>query len=264
MNYSAIWSIGLLAGLLIMPVQATSELDNIIDSKQLSQAQAQRTQNNIAELDEKTSETVAEYRALLRENAVLTTYTSQLEKQVAQQQQLLISLEKNMANVRETRMELTPLMQQMVQVLTLFVEQDIPFLWQERQLRLAELNRLLDNPNISVADKYRRILEAYQIETEYGDTIETWQAQLPLSDADKTVQLIRVGRVALYYLTPDRNHAGYWDNSSRTWLDLPATWLSKVKQAYEVADNKTVPTLLALPLLEAAHTVSATSQQEAL
>lgn len=263
MNYSAIWSIGLLAGSLIMPVQATSELDNIIGSKQQSQAQAQRTQNNIAELDEKTSETVAEYRALLRENAVLTTYTSQLEKQVAQQQQLLISLEKNMANVRETRMELTPLMQQMVQVLTLFVEQDIPFLWQERQLRLAELNRLLDNPNISVADKYRRILEAYQIETEYGDTIETWQAQLPLSDADKTVQLIRVGRVALYYLTPDRNHAGYWDNSSRTWLDLPATWLSKVKQAYEVADNKTVPTLLALPLLEAAHAVSTTQPQEA-
>jgi len=155
-------------------------------------------------------------------------------------------------------------MQQMVQVLTLFVEQDIPFLWQERQLRLAELNRLLDNPNISVADKYRRILEAYQIETEYGDTIETWQAQLPLSDADKTVQLIRVGRVALYYLTPDHNNAGYWDNSSRTWLDLPASWLPKVKQAYAVADNKTVPTLLALPLLETAHSAATVKSQEAL
>ncbi|SGY95623.1 TonB system biopolymer transport component [Moritella viscosa] len=276
MNYSAIWSIGLLTGALIMPAQATSKLDNIIGSKQQSQVQAQRTQEHIADLDDKTSETVNEYRALLRENAVLTAYTTQLEKQVSQQQQLLISLEKNMASVRETRMELTPLMQEMVQVLTLFVEQDIPFLWQERQLRLAELNRLLDNPNISVADKYRRILEAYQIETEYGDTIETWQAQLPLSDADKTVQLIRVGRVALYYLTPDHNNAGYWDNNSRTWLILPASWLPKVKQAYDVADNKTVPTLLSLPLLEAsivpgivseivpANSVSATQQQEAL
>jgi len=280
MNYSAIWSIGLLAGMLIMPVQATSELDNIISSKQQSQAQAQRTQDHIAEFDEKTSETVVEYRALLRENAVLTTYTTQLEKQVVQQQQLLAGLEKNMANVRETRMELTPLMQEMVQVLTLFVEQDIPFLWQERQLRLAELVRLLDNPNISIADKYRRILEAYQIETEYGDTIETWQAQLPVSDVDKTVQLVRVGRVALYYLTPDHNNAGYWDNSSRTWLALPASWLPKVQQAYAVADNKTVPTLLGLPLLETVivpgtapeivqeivpvHAASETQQQEAL
>ncbi|PKH04913.1 DUF3450 domain-containing protein [Moritella sp. Urea-trap-13] len=264
MNYSAIWSIGLLAGALMMPAQATSELDNVISSKQQSQEQALYTQNNIAELDEKTTATVAEYRGLLRENAVLTAYTDQLEKQVAQQQQLLISLENNMASVRETRMELTPLMQQMVQVLTLFVDQDIPFLWQERQLRLAELNRLLDNPNISVADKYRRILEAYQIETEYGDTIETWQAQLPLSDADKTVQLIRVGRVALYYLTPDHNSAGYWDNSSRTWLTLSETWLAKVQQVYAVADNKTVPTLLALPLLEAAHSTATVKSQEGL
>lgn len=284
MNYSTIFSIGLLAGSLIMPVQATSELDNIIGSKQQSQVQAQRAQNSIAELDDKTNETLAEYRALLRENAVLTAYTSQLEKQVNQQQALLISLEKNMASVRETRMELTPLMQEMVQVLTVFVEQDIPFLWQERQLRLAELQRLLDNPNISVADKYRRILEAYQIETEYGDTIDTWQAQLPLSGADKTVQFVRVGRVALYYLTPDHSSAGYWDNSSRSWLTLPESWLAKIKQAYDVADNKTVPTLLALPLLETsaisktvpgivsemvpvkepAHAVSETQQQEAL
>ena len=280
MNYSAIWSIGLLTGVLMTPVQAapaTSELNNIIGSKQKSQAQAQRTQEYIVDLDDKTNETVSEYRALLRENAVLTAYTIQLEKQVSQQQQLLIGLEKNMASVRETRMELSPLMQEMVQVLTLFVEQDIPFLWQERQLRLAELNRLLDNPNISVADKYRRILEAYQIETEYGDTIETWQAQLPLSYADKTVQLIRVGRVALYYLTPDHHNAGYWDNSSRSWLTLPASWLARVKQAYEVADNKTVPTLLALPLLDTAivptivpeivpaHSVSTTlPQQEAI
>lgn len=260
-----------MAGSLIIPLQAANTLDKIIGSKQQSQAQAQRTQNNIVELDEETSETVAEYRALLRENAVLTAYTSQLEKQVNQQQQLLVSLEKNMASVRDTRMELTPLMQQMVQVLTLFVEQDMPFLWQERQLRLAELQRLLDNPNISIADKYRRILEAYQIETEYGDTIETWQAQLPLSELDKTVQLIRVGRVALYYLTPDQQAAGYWDNNTRSWLTLPETWLVKVQQAYEVADNKTVPVLLALPLLEASihidaavHVEAVTQSQEAL
>ena len=134
----------------------------------------------------------------------------------------------------------------------------IPFLWQERQLRLTELNNLLDNPNVNVADKYRRIVEAYQIETEYGDTIETWQAQLPLSEQNKAVQLIKVGRVGLYYLTPDQQTAGYWDNDNRTWKTLPKSWLTRVKQAYQVADNKTVPTLLALPYLEAS------IQQEAL
>jgi len=251
MNYSKVCLISLLSGLLVLPVKAESELNSIISSKQQTQRQAQKTQQQIIALDEKTNEVVNEYRALLRENTILNTYNQQLEKQKLQQQKKLQSLATNMANVREVRMELMPLMQEMVKVLTLFVNNDIPFLWQERQLRLTELNNLLDNPNINVADKYRRIVEAYQIETEYGDTIETWQAQLPLSTEDKAVQLIKVGRIALYYLTPDQQIAGYWDNNDRTWKTLPESWLTKVKQAYQVADNKTVPSLLALPYLPA-------------
>ena len=179
MNYSKIFMVSMLSSLLILPVQADTELNNIISSKQQTQLQAQKTQQQIVALDEETSEVVNEYRSLLRENAILDTYNQQLDKQQIQQQKKLQSLATNMANVREVRMELMPLMHEMVQVLTLFVNNDIPFLWQERQLRLTELKNLLDNPNVSVADKYRRIVEAYQIETEYGHTIETWQAQLP-------------------------------------------------------------------------------------
>lgn len=250
MNYSKTYIILLLASLVISPVKAETKLNQIISSKQKTQTQAQQTQQKIVKLDEEKNEVVNEYRRLLRENAILDTYAQQLKKQQFQQQKKLQNLLTNMENIREVRMELMPLMQEMVQVLTLFVTNDIPFLWQERQLRLTELNNLLDNPNISVANKYRRIVEAYQIETEYGSTIETWQAQLPLSEQDRAVQLIKVGRIGLYYLTPDQEMAGYWNNDSRTWETLPDSWLTRVKQAYQVADNKTVPTLLALPHLE--------------
>ena len=250
MNYSKIFMVSMLSSLLILPVQADTELNNIISSKQQTQLQAQKTQQQIVALDEETSEVVNEYRSLLHENAILDTYNQQLDKQQLQQQKKLQSLATNMANVREVRMELMPLMHEMVQVLTLFVNNDIPFLWQERQLRLTELKNLLDNPNVSVADKYRRIVEAYQIETEYGDTIETWQAQLPLSTENKAVQLIKVGRIGLYYLTPDQTNSGYWDNNKRMWKTLPESWLTRIQQAYQVADNKTVPTLLSLPYLQ--------------
>ncbi len=248
MNYLVIWSLSLLA--CVFTVQADADLESIIKVKQQSQSLAQQTQREIEGLDEQTNELVSEYRAVLRENAVLEAYNTQLEKQLAQQANLLEGLAHNMASVRTTRMELQPLMQEMIQVLTLFVAEDIPFLWQERQLRLQELTLLLDNPNIAVADKYRRILEAYQIETEYGDTIETWQAQLPKSRDEKTVQLIRVGRIALYYLTPDHSAAGYWDSSSRTWQRLPESWLPRIKQVYDVAENKVMPSLLEIPLLQ--------------
>jgi len=250
MNYSKIFMVSMLSSLFILPVKAETELSSIISSKQQTQLQAQKTQQQIVALDEETNEVVNEYRALLRENAILDTYNQQLDKQQLQQQKKLQSLATNMANVREVRMELMPLMHEMVQVLSLFVNNDVPFLWQERQLRLTELTNLLDNPNVSVADKYRRIVEAYQIETEYGDTIETWQAQLPLSTENKAVQLIKVGRIGLYYLTPDHTTAGYWDNDDRTWKSLPESWLTRIQQAYQVADNKTVPTLLSLPYLQ--------------
>jgi len=250
MNYSKIGIITLLSSLFILPVKADTKLNNIISSKQQTQRQAQQTQQKIIALDEKTNEVVNEYRALLRENALLDTYNQQLDKQQEQQQQKLQRLKTNMANIREVRMELMPLMQEMVQVLTSFVNNDVPFLWQERQLRLTELKNLLDNPNINVADKYRRIVEAYQIETEYGNTIETWQAPLPLSQQNKTVQLIKVGRIGLYYLTPNQQTAGYWDNNERIWKTLPESWLTRIKQAYQVADNKTVPTLLDLPYIK--------------
>jgi len=242
--------ISLLNTFWVIPAQAETELNSVLTTKQQSQVQAQKTQQKIINLDNKTNEVIAEYRSLLKENAILATYNKQLDKQQQQQQTRLNKLDVNMANVREIRMELMPLMKEMIQVLTLFVKNDIPFLWQERQLRLTELNALLDNPNIAIADKYRRILEAYQIETEYGDTIETWQAQLPLSSSNRVVQLIKIGRIGLYYLTPDQKNAGYWNKTNRTWEDLPESWLARVKQAYQVADNKTVPTLLALPLLK--------------
>ncbi|MFT5881064.1 MAG: hypothetical protein ACI86X_002203 [Moritella sp.] len=248
MNYLVIWSLSLLA--CVFTVQADTDLESIIKLKQQSQNSAQQTQREIEDLDEQTNELVGEYRAVLRENTVLESYNIQLQKQLTQQANLLEGLAHSMANARTTRMELQPFMQDMVQVLTLFVAEDIPFLWQERQLRLQELNLLLDNPNIAVADKYRRILEAYQIETEYGDTIETWQAQLPKSTDEKTVQLIRVGRIALYYLTPDHSASGYWDNSARTWQPLPESWLPRVKQVVDVAENKILPTLLDIPLLQ--------------
>lgn len=229
---------------------AKTELDTVIETKQSAQQTAKQMQQKIVTVDDQTNEIVAEYRQLLRENRVLDTYNRQLRKQLSQQDFLLAELDKNMADVRATRMAFMPLLQEMVQVLRVFVDNDLPFLWQERQLRLQELGRLLDDPNIALADKYRRVLEAYQIEAEYGATIERWNAVLPKTTEQKAVQLIRVGRLALYYLTPDRTQAGYWDNIRQIWSPLPDSWLAEIIKTADVAENKVLPDLLTLPLRE--------------
>ena len=240
------------------------QLNKVVDASKKINQSASQSQIRVNQLNEKVISKLQQFKTINKEIEGLQVYNQQMQAQLNNQLEELSQLAISIEQVSIIERQISPLMSRMIDTLTNFVALDMPFLPAERSRRIVHLKSMLTRADIAVSEKFRRVLEAYQIETEYGDTIETWQAQLPLSDADKTVQLIRVGRVALYYLTPDRNHAGYWDNSSRTWLDLPATWLSKVKQAYEVADNKTVPTLLALPLLEAAHTVSATSQQEAL
>lgn len=261
MHYLTTLSVSLM---LSFSVSAETQLNDIVSSKKQVQDSARTLQKKIVSLDDKTSTVVSEYRGLLRENKVLSAYNAQLGKQIDQQNVQLERLSTNMAKVRQTRMELMPHMQEMIAVLDQFIAQDMPFLWQERQLRLQALTGLLDNPNVAVADKYRRILEAYQIETEYGDTIETWQAQLPLSDTEKTVQLVRVGRVGLYYLTPDHHQAGYWDNTQRQWADLPDSWLENIKQLHLVAESKTLPTLLEMPQLPSVLISSASNSQSAV
>lgn len=254
MKFLSMCGIGLwlcsFAGFAANTMVAKTELDTVIETKQDAQQTAKQMQQKIVTVDDKTNEIVAEYRQLLRENRVLDTYNRQLQKQLSQQAFLLAELDKNMADVRVTRMAFMPLMQEMVQVLRVFVDNDLPFLWQERQLRLQELSRLLDDPNVAVADKYRRVLEAYQIEVEYGSTIESWHAPLPKASEQKAVELIRVGRLALYYLTPDRTQAGYWDNTRQSWSELPESWLAEIIKTADIAENKVLPELLTLPLRE--------------
>ena len=53
---------------------------------------------------------------------------------------------------------------------------------------------LMDRANVSVAEKYRRLLEAYQIELEYGRTIEAYEGSFASDNGERSVTFLRVGR----------------------------------------------------------------------
>ena len=68
---------------------------------------------------------------------------------------------------------LLPLLLRMIKVLEEFVLLDAPFLKEERIARVELIKNMMDRPDVSLSDKYRHIMEAYQIEMEYGRTIKT-------------------------------------------------------------------------------------------
>jgi hypothetical protein len=136
----------------------------------------------------------------------------------------------------------------MVEVLEQFVELDTPFLPEERNSRVAQLKEMMDRADVNLSEKYRRILEAYQVETEYGRTLEAYQGELDTEDRNRTVDFLRVGRVGLYYRTLDQMEAGMWDQETQSWQQLPRDSVQSVIQGLKVARKQLPPDLLTLPV----------------
>jgi hypothetical protein len=136
----------------------------------------------------------------------------------------------------------------MIDVIAQFVELDIPFLPEERHARVVQLQTLMERADVTISEKYRRILEAYQVETEYGRTIEAYQGDMTMADNTRTVDFLRIGRVSLYYLTLDGQEVGMWDKKSKQWIQLDDSYRQSVDQALKVASKQLPPDLLVLPV----------------
>jgi hypothetical protein len=144
--------------------------------------------------------------------------------------------------------QVMPLMLRMIEGLDQFVELDVPFLLEERRNRVAFLKTLLERSDVTVAEKFRRLLEAYEIENDYGRTIEAYKGTLELDGASREVDFLRVGRVALLYQTVDAEIYGMWDQANRTWAPLPGEYRNQIRAGIKVARKQVAPNLLMLPI----------------
>ena len=91
-------------------------------------------------------------------------------------------------------------------------------------------------------------MEAYQIENEYGRTIEAYRSTIDNTGAERTVDFLRVGRIALVYLTLDDSEAGAWDQQSKQWVELDASYRNAIGQGLRVARKQAAPELIRVPL----------------
>lgn len=238
-----------LLGIWLVPTFAYSgALDQAVDQQVQTDTAAQRTQQQIDSLDDETRELLAEYRSVLNQKESLAAYNSQLEQLVSSQQEELISVDAQLANIDTTQRDIVPLMIKMVEVIEQFVELDSPFLPEERASRVEQLKTMMARADVNLAEKFRRIFEAYQVETEYGRTLEAYQGEMETEDRSRTVDFLRVGRVGLYYLTLDQREAGMWDQDTRSWLQLPRDSIQSVVQGLKVARKQLPPDLLTLPV----------------
>ena len=208
-------------------------------------------QKRIDEISGETEELFSRYTTALHQLDSTRIYNQQMEELIESQEAELASIADQLDRVEVVGRSVTPLMLRMIQALDVFVQVDVPFLLEERKGRMEELRSMMARADISNAEKYRRIMEAYQIENEYGRTIEAYRGIQELGDREVTVDFLRFGRIALVYQTLDESEAGVWNQQIRSWEPLDSSYRSAIRQGLRIARKQAAPDLVGLPLLEA-------------
>jgi len=157
-------------------------------------------------------------------------------------------MQRQIAQIDQTSTEVVPLMLKMIDSLEQFVSLDLPFQKVEREDRVAALTDLMNRADVTISEKYRKILEAYQIEEGFSRTIEAYKASLDKDGSEKTYEFLRVGRIALLYQSPDGMETGVWNKQTRQWEALPQEYRSAVEQGLRIAKKQAPPALIKLPV----------------
>jgi Protein of unknown function (DUF3450) len=203
----------------IFAAPAGAQLSQAVTGQVQTDEQSAASQQQINTLRERTQDAASRYAQALADAESLERYNSQLSEQVQSQNEEIASIEQQLVDIETTNREVQPLMQQMVDTLETFVALDLPFLIEERTKRVQNLKNMMSRADITISEKYRLILEAYQIELDYGQSLEAYEGRLGTGADARTVEFVKLGRVSLMYQTLDGEETGYWDAQQKTWVE---------------------------------------------
>ena len=215
------------------------------DGNRIAQASQVRI-NNIAN---ETDDLLQDYKRILKEIEGLRVYNAQLERQIAKQIVKMGELRTSIEEVTLIERQITPLMMRMMASLTEFINHDVPFLEGERHGRIERLNEMMDNPDVSPSEKFRNVFEAYQIENDYGRTIEAYEGTTEIEGSIRDVNFLRIGRVGLYYQTKDGSVSGMWNSKAKSWIELDDDFGNAITEGIRIANNQATPNLINLPVI---------------
>lgn len=246
-----LWCAALLAVPTLLGAQSTptaDKLDQALKTTIDSNRASAQSQQRIDGIDDSARSMLERYRAATWQAQQLSVYAKQLEALLGAQEAEKVSLRQQLVDIERTERELTPLMLRMLDSLDKFVTLDLPFLKQERRERVDNLKRLMSDPEAASAERYRRLLEAYQIEIDYGRSLGVERAQIGSEGSAREVDVLRIGRASLFYLTLDGEEAGRWDAAGKKWETLDKEWRASIKKGLKIAREISAPDVLYLPM----------------
>jgi len=242
------WVPILLVGLAATGNVMATTLNDIYAVSDRINAQAKRSQAKIDALTEETRKLLSEYKTVLKEIEGLRVYNRQLQRQINNQETEMAKLATSIDQVTLIERQITPLMLRMIDGLEQFVGLDLPFLLDERSERIERLREMMERADVQASEKFSQILRAYQIENEYGRTMEAYGDTINVGGTELKADVLKVGRVALVYQTPDGEVTGRWDVSNNEWVELGDEYTTPVRNGIRMARKQLSVDMLSLPV----------------
>jgi hypothetical protein len=230
-----------------LAIPAQAQLREALNTGEQATRRAAQVQQQINQLDDERSDMSREYRTLLQRRDAAELFARQQQLVVASQREEIESLAQQLGSIDDITAQTVPMLLSMIEDLKLFVAADLPFKMDVRTARLEGLDGVMASPNVTAAEQYRLIMEAYAAEMEYGSTMDTWPEEMEINGAQTTVQMFQYGRVSLVYLTPN-GRAARFDRASREWVPLPNSYVPDIQQAIRVAEGKAQQVVLFAPV----------------
>lgn len=228
---------------------STTSVDQVVNEGEARVKEGKKTQDTIDKIGDKISDYLTEYQQTLKVIDGLKVYNGLIQKQVDHQNADLQDIQDSLDEVTLIERQIMPLMVRMIDSLEDFVALDTPFLSEERNTRVMRLRETIERSDVSTAEKFRNVLEAYQIENDYGRTIESYKGEVEIAGGTREVDFLRIGRVSLMYQTPDGVFTGAWDKNASAWIEVPAgTYKQQVRKGIRIARKQIAPDLMILPV----------------
>ena len=240
--------IGLTIIALALPTTVFANTDEIINSNISRQNQSTAAQKRIDDLADETTDIIIERQQQVKQVETLKLFNDRLQRSVAAQERAKLSLATSIEDASLIERQLMPLMLRMIDGLEQFIAADMPFKLQERNNRIARIKSFLTNANITAAERFNQVLSAYEAENEYGTSLAVYIETLNLSGEELTVNLLQVGRAALYYQTLDGAESGYWDKNNKQWQTLDSSYNQGISDSIRIVEGKDVVDLMSLPI----------------
>jgi len=225
------------------------EVSDVLKKDQQKLDAAKTSQQAIDKTFKKTEDLFTQFQQVNREVEGLKIYNAQLSQQIDSQQTRLQELDASIDQVTVIERQITPLTLRMIDTLEQFIHLDLPFHMQEREERIQLLRDNFPRPDITIAEKFRQVLEAYKIEREYGRKIDRYTQIITINGEDKDVNILRIGRLALLFETSDKKVFGFWDQNSQSWQELDdATYRRSIDHGLRMASKQAAVDLLTVPV----------------